>query len=56
VLTVCPFCGEEFDAVTSRPSHFVENHDPSDAGLSPDDYREAKIELPSGSANAWQYL
>jgi hypothetical protein len=50
VLTACPFCGEEFDSTTDRPSHFEESHSPSDAGLSPkeDSPAEANESLFAG--------
>jgi rubredoxin len=34
-LTSCPFCGYEFDAEESRPSHPEREHGPADAGLPP---------------------
>lgn len=34
-LLACPFCGYEFDHREVRWTHFLEEHDPEDAGLTP---------------------
>ncbi|UWG46517.1 hypothetical protein HSRCO_0215 [Halanaeroarchaeum sp. HSR-CO] len=34
-LIACPFCGHEFDAFEQRWVHFLDEHGPEDAGLSP---------------------
>ncbi|MFB6114381.1 MAG: hypothetical protein ABEJ58_09825 [Halodesulfurarchaeum sp.] len=34
-LVQCPFCGHDFDDQEPPWLHFLENHGPEDAGLSP---------------------
>lgn len=34
-LTACPLCGYAFDDREERPPHFLDDHRPEDAGLSP---------------------
>lgn len=34
-LTVCPYCGHVFADHEPRWKHFLDNHGPEDAGLSP---------------------
>lgn len=34
-LVACPFCGHEFAHNEPRWKHFLDDHDPEDAGLSP---------------------
>lgn len=34
-LISCPFCGNEFDSHEPRWKHFLNEHGPEDAGLSP---------------------
>lgn len=34
-ITGCPFCGHEFEDWEPRWKHFLDEHDPEDAGLSP---------------------
>lgn len=36
-LVTCPICGYEFDDYDPRWHHFLEEHDPEDAGLGPID-------------------
>ena len=35
ILTECPFCDHSFDKHEKRPKHYLEDHTPTDAGLSP---------------------
>jgi hypothetical protein len=34
-MTSCPFCGYEFETGEFRHTHFLDDHDPADAGLTP---------------------
>lgn len=34
-LDRCPFCGHSFETHEFRPDHFLDHHDPEDAGLTP---------------------
>ena len=34
-LTTCPLCPHEFGAFENRWKHFLDEHDPEDAGLTP---------------------
>jgi len=46
-LLSCPFCGHEFDSHEPRWKHFLDQHNPEDAGLSPLNERAPKL-VPDG--------
>lgn len=45
-LTGCPLCGQAFDDHEPRWKHFLDEHEPEDAGLSPVGERPEAAEEP----------